>query len=691
MEATPKTGLMPSPMSNINGVVPVMNLAAMQREERKNAEVQNNRPEITGLVGHVRKCWSEAKQAKQNVELRMLEAMRQRRGEYDPEILGEIRKSGGSEVYMMLTSNKCRAAKSWLTDTLLGVRDEKPWTISPTKLPTLSPAEEQNLVTLATQEAYALEQNMGTTTGPEEMKLLLSKVKARINTAKTARAKQQVLAMETKMEDQLSEGDFNNAFGQFLDDLVTFPSAILKGPVIRKKPRMEWIPDGAGGYKIDIKDVLVKEWERVDPFMAYPAPHSTAINDGYFIERHRLSRSELETYKGVDGYSDAAIDAVLDQYGRNGIRDWLSIDSEKAHVEDRQSDLMTSNSEGLIDALQFWGAIQGKQLLEWGMTAEDVPEELKEYHCEVWLIGEWVIKATLNYDPFNRKPYYKTSYEEIPGVFWGNSIPGLIKDCAAICNATARALVNNMGIASGPQVDINIDRIPKGENITKLYPWKIWQTKSDPYGSTAPAVNFFQPNMMAAELMGIYEKFATLADEYSSIPRYLSGDAGAGGAGRTASGLSMLMSNAGKGIKQVISNIDQYVLGPAIERLYYYNMKYEEDPELKGDVRVVARGANSLVVKEQAQLRRNEFLQIALNSQSVAQIIGEEGVAALLREGAKSLDMDTDSIVPSADALKVRANQMQQAAQQQQALQPQGATLEGGAPVTNNFKPIASA
>ena len=50
--------------------------------------------------------------------------------------------------------------------------------------------------------------------------------------------------------------------------------------------------------------------------------------------------------------------------------------------------------------------------------------------------------------------------------------------------------------------------------------------------------------------MGIYEKFATLADEYTGIPRYMTGDASVGGAGRTASGMSMLMSNAGKSIKR---------------------------------------------------------------------------------------------------------------------------------------------
>jgi hypothetical protein len=90
--------------------------------------------------------------------------------------------------------------------------------------------------------------------------------------------------------------------------------------------------------------------------------------------------------------------------------------------------------------------------------------------------------------------------------------------------------------------------------------------------------------------MAVFEKWSQLADEYSGIPRYLTGDT-TGGAGRTASGLSMLISNAGKSIKQVIGNIDIGVFKPMLERLYYYNMRYADDPELKGDVQIVARGA----------------------------------------------------------------------------------------------------
>jgi hypothetical protein len=311
----------------------------------------------------------------------------------------------------------------------------------------------------------------------------------------------------------------------------------------------------------------------------------------------------------------------------------------------------------------------------------------------------------VNPDPLGRKPYFKASYEEVPGAFWGNSVADLCRDAQDICNAAARSLVNNMSISSGPQVVYNIDRLPQGENITQMYPWKVWQVTSDPLAGSAPPMQFYQPNSLASELMAVYEKFATLADEYTGIPRYMSGDSPAGGAGRTASGMSMLMSNAGKAIKQVIANIDEAVISPVIERLYYYNMRYGDDPDLKGDINIIARGATSLVVKEQAQVRQNQFLQVALQSPIVQQVIGMEGIAELLRQSAKTLDLNPDHIVPPVEILKQRmAQQQQMAAQQQMMLNQQngqaqaggtppaqsgGAQLQNGAPVTNNFAPIA--
>jgi hypothetical protein len=226
-----------------------------------------------------------------------------------------------------------------------------------------------------------------------------------------------------------------------------------------------------------------------------------------------------------------------------------------------------------------------------------------------------------------------------------------------------------MSLASGPQVVYNIDRLPEGENVTQLYPWKIWQVTADPLGSSSKPVEFYQPSTQAQELMTVYEKFATLADEYTGIPRYMTGGAATGGAARTASGMSMLMTNAGKSIKQVIANIDEHVIKPCIDRLYYYNMRYSDDPDLKGDVDIVARGAASILEKEQAQQRRNEFLQIALNSPAAQQVVGMEGIAELLRQAAGTLDMNVDKIVPSPEQMKIKeaqAQAMQQAQQQAQ-------------------------
>ena len=62
-----------------------------------------------------------------------------------------------------------------------------------------------------------------------------------------------------------------------------------------------------------------------------------------------------------------------------------------------------------------------------------------------------------------RKPYAKTSFIKSPGAFWGKGIPEIIEDVQNVCNAATRALVNNMGISSGPQVEVNLERIPPNE------------------------------------------------------------------------------------------------------------------------------------------------------------------------------------------------------------------------------------
>ena len=693
----------PGTISAGGGLVTIKSLKAMA-EERATAQQANSQPVVQALNGYIRKQWMSSMMAKQMTsEIKMLKSVRARRGEYDPDKLAQLREQGSSTIYMMITSNKCRAASSWLRDTLVTAAEDKPWTIDPTAIPELPPNEVEGIMAQAQAEVEALYMN-GTPPTDQQVRERLLEMKDMALSHLKDLAKRTAERMEVKMEDQLEEGNWSKAFSEFLDDITTFPSAFIKGPIIRKRPRLKWVPTQDGQYTLDQKEELVMEWERVDPFNIYPSADASDVNQGDLIERHKLSRADLQSMIGVEGYSEGAIRAVLETYGKGGLRDWIYVDMNKAAAEGKSTMGVQQNPSKLIDALQFWGSVQGQLLLDWGMSADDVPDPLAEYPVEAWIIADWVIKAVINPDPLGRRPYYKASYEEVPGAYWGNSVADLCRDAQDVCNATARALVNNMSIASGPQVVYNIDRLPQGENITQMYPWKVWQVTSDPLAGSAPPMQFFQPNSLSAELMAVFEKFSTLADEYTGIPRYMTGDSPSGGAGRTASGMSMLMSNAGKAIKQVVANIDDNVIAPVIDRLYYYNMRYGTDPDLKGDVYIVARGAVSLIVKEQAQVRQNQFLQIALTSPMAQQVIGIEGIAELLRQGAKTLDLNPDRIVPPVEIIKQRMAQAQaaQIAQQQQLAQATGqveaggtppnpspgAQLENGAPVTNNFATI---
>jgi hypothetical protein len=642
-------------------LIPVARASDLEAESKKRSDSMQNQPVIQGLAAHVRTRWDSARTAKRTLEERMLQCLRQRNGEYDPEKLQEIREQGGSDIYINLTSVKCRAATSWLRDTLLGSGSDKPWAIAGTPNPDMPPEIMQELQARLANELMVHIQQGGMQPSPSELRTMALQMKDEAEREMREQSADRVSRMERKMEDQLLEGGWYKAFNEFLDDIVTFPYAVLKGPIKRKRKTLQW----QNNALVPVEEIR-NEWERVDPFMLYWAPWSWDLGDGYVIERHRLTAEALQALIDVPGYNNDAIRTILNDFGTMGMKQWLWSDSSKAEAEGK--DVTESSITGdLVDALQLWDSVKGSLLLEWGLTEKEIPDPALSYPCEVWLIGNVVIRAVLNYDPLGRKPYYLTSYENLPGSVDGKGVTDLCRDAQAMVNASGRALANNMGISSGPQVGINISRLPAGEDISDMHPWKIWQFSSSDYGDNSPPITFFQPNSNANELMAVFEKFSARADEDTMIPRYMTGE-NTPGAGRTSSGLSMLISNAGKGIKQVISNIDKNVITPAIERLYQDNLRYSKDPDLIGDVNIVATGATSLVIKEAEAVRRNEFLQVVLNSPVAQQIVGMDGTAELLRDQAKNLSGNVDRIVPDRQQLSVVQQQQQTIAQLQEQL-----------------------
>jgi len=648
-------------------------LDARQAAEQAAQDTQNQ-PVILGLAAHLKKLWEPAKRAKLPIETKMFSALRQRNGQYEQTVANAIAQQGGSSVYMMITETKCRGAESWLRDILL--EDGKlPFQVSPPPDPQLEPDDMERV---QTEFAQAIMQKVqqGQPLDPSSQQDLKEIAEQSIRAEIMEEAQETADAMQTKIEDQFAKGGLIEGFNAFISDLATYPNAFLKGPVVRRKRTMAWAKDATGKWAPQVQDTLMPTYTRVDPYRFYPEPGVTDINEGYVFEHHRLSRPELAALKGVPGYDDAAIDYVLAHMPGSSTGTWLNPNYQLQATLEQKFNIW-DRPTAVVDALEFHGKVAGSMLLEWGMDPSDVPDPSMEYDVSAWLIDNWVIKATLNYDPLGRNPYYTSSFVKRPGAFWGSSIPELIEDIQNMCNAAARALVNNMGLASGPMVEVNVDRLPADEEITTLTPWRIFQVTNDPLGSGQPAIRFNQPQSNAQELMEVYTHFTKLADDQSGIPAYVYGDMNVQGAGRTASGLSMLMGSAGKGIRQVIMHLDMDVIGKLVKAQYDWNMRYVDDDSIKGDCTTEPKGAIQLATKEQLDVRRVEFLQATANPMD-SQIVGIPGRAAILREVAKGLSMPVDDIIPSKE--KLEQMQKEQEAQQAQAQAQQAQQGKPGGP-----------
>ena len=653
-------------------ILRVVNNETLVRAERERIDrelaARQNDPFILGMTAYLRRCWDAARIAKKPIEDIMLRAMRQRNGEYEADKLSQIKQQGGSEVYMMITEVKCRAAESWLRDIMLD-QGMPPWDLNPTTIPDLAPDTDREIEQAFAAKVIETLQARGQAPTLAEMTELREMVAQDYRFRVLQEAQNRADRMKHKIEDQFEQGGWADAFNEFITDLVTFPAAFVKGPVVRRQ-RVLGYSKVNGSTVVEATERLGPEFERVDPFRIYPEPGVRHINDGYLFEHHHMSRTELADLIGVPGYDADAIRKVLEV--GNG-QSWINEDVELQKEEQERLYYAYNSPTEMFDALEFWGKVSGEMLREWGLSEEEVTDPAREYDANVWVVGNYVIKAVLNYDPLGEKPYAKTSFIKQPGAFWGRGIPEIIEDIQNVCNAAARALVNNMAIASGPQVEVNLERIPPNEDITQLHPWKIWQTMNDPLGSSAPAVRFSQPDSRANELMAVYDRFARMADDHSGIPAYVYGDINVKGAGRTASGLSMLMGSAGKGIRQVVMHIDNDVIHPVVKRQFVYNMRYDPDESIKGDVEIVPRGAINLAVKETVNVRRVEFLNATANPIDI-EIIGPDGRAALLREVAKGLQMPVDEIVPSREKMSYE----QRLAAQAMAMQAAQGGQQGG-------------
>lgn len=672
-----------------NGLVSVKTAQGVLDAMKRNKGIGDT-PAVqkSDLASYVMATFNENQDYKrsENIEEKLLDNLRRRIGEYSPAKLAAIRKQGGSAIFAEITGVKCRNAEAWLAD-VFSPDDEKAWSLKATPVPEL-PSEAMKQVdevaqAFATQKVMEAQQG-GQQVQPQQLTEITDKSKALIESFVKDKVQSEtdkrVRNMENLMYDQLLECQWDKALDAFLFDLCTMKAAIMKGPVIQMRKTRRWKINSDGTSDLIVERKPMPVFKRVSPFDFYPSPLSeSAEGPGPMVEKLWLTRSSLEDMKSMEGYSSARIDSVLSNFPVAAPQNPdTSNDTERLELENKGRTEDAPVAGDTIFGLEFHGFVQGKLLLDYGLKEDNDGKQLrlnKEYSVEVIQVGDNVLYASLNPDKLDRHPYSSTSWAKLAGAFWGEGVPELLTSVQDVCNASLRALVNNMGFASGPQCAINdIDRIPDGEDLTEIYPFKMHQFTNE-RNMTADPIKFFIIPSNANELYSVYENFNKQADDVSGIPAYAYGNERTAGAGRTASGLSMLMTGASRGIKKVIRNVHRDVIRPSLIRLYDWNMVFVDDPNIKGDADVVAMGAVAILSREQTASRRMELLTMT-NNDTDLKIFGMKNRARLWRETLDTLEFDGSDRVLTDEELDEVVKKEEQALAQMQQAQAQASQAE---------------
>ena len=632
------------------------------------------------IISYILERYQKSEDVRRQDEERWLRAYRNYRGIYGPDV--QFTEAEKSRVFIKVTKTKTLAAYGQIVDVLFA-NNKFPLTVDPTELPDgvvdsihfdpQAPEQlrEDDMDKLVSPYGYkndgrelpkgATAKTLRDSIGSLADKLKdIAGVKEGPGTTPSAVTFEPAMIaakkMQKKIQDQLEESNASKHLRSTAFEMALFGTGVMKGPFAVDKEYPNW--DDEGEYSPVFK--TVPQVSHVSVWNFYPDPDASNMDEAQFvIERHKMSRTQLRALKKRPYFRSKVIDEVV-SFGENYI---------KKYWEDDLADYAPDQGIDRFEVLEYWGMVDVEMLMDYGV---DIPKELEdvdELQANVWVCNNKLIRMVLN--PFKpaRIPFMAAPYELNPYSFFGVGIAENMDDTQTLMNGFMRMAVDNAVLSGNLLIEVDETNLVPGQDLS-VYPGKVFRRQGGAPGQAIFGTKF--PNV-AQENLQLFDKARVLADESTGFPSFAHGQTGVMGVGRTASGISMLMGAANGTIKTVIKNVDDYLLRPLGEGLFRFNMQFDFDPEIKGDLEVKARGTESLMANEIRSQRLMQFLQVASNP-ALAPFAKFQYI---IREIAKSLDLDPDKVTNDINEAAIQAELMK-GFQQEQAQQ------QGGAPAGAN-------
>jgi len=651
------------------------------------------------VVSFVSERFKRAEDSREGDEKRWLRAYRNYRGLYGPDV--QFTETEKSRVFVKVTKTKTLAAYGQIIDVLFG-NNKFPLTVDPTVLPdgvsesvhiNIDPAAEAGLEVLKStfndpspepfiigpdtklnpgESLRDLEKRLGPLKeklAPVSDKLIEgdgeSSTTVTFHPAMIAAKK-----MEKKIHDQLVESGASKHLRSMAFEMALLGTGVMKGPFALDKEYPNW--DEEGDYDPLVKTVPATNHVSVWNF--YPDPEAASMDDAeYTVERHKMSRNQLRGLKSRPYFMDDSIELAIDQGADYVLKHW------EMNMED---DDAKSNATERWEVLEFWGFVDIEILEDNGVSIPKELRDLPEVNCNIWCCNGEVLRMVLN--PFKpaRIPYYAVPYEHNPYSFFGVGIAENMDDTQTLMNGFMRMAIDNAALSGNLIIEVDETNLVPGQDMS-VYPGKVFRRQGGAPGQALFGTKF--PNV-AGENMQLFDKARVLADESTGFPSFAHGQTGVSGVGRTASGISMLMSAANGSIRSVVKNVDDYLIAPMGRAFFAFNMQFDFDPDIRGDLEVKASGTESLMANEVRSQRLMQFLGVVQNPV----LAPFAKMDYIIREIAKSMDLDPDKITNSIGDAAIQAEIFKKFKEQNPEAAAPPAPPQGAPPVAPAGGPPAA-
>ena len=608
--------------------------------------------EATGIIGTIMERFRNAESGRQLEEARWLKAYKNYRGVYDSST--QYRSNERSQVFIKITKTKVLAAYGQIVD-ILFANNKFPVAVESTPMP-LGIDEFAHLSKIPLEEEpedkYGFEgdgrellpgamEATPSSSSPKAAELgglegkyegaNLASGPARMGEPQISPAAEAARIMEKCIQDQLLDTSAVTVLRHAIFECALLGTGVIKGPFNYNKTVHNWTMGEEGEKTYEPIERNVPRIEAVSCWDFYPDPSATNIGDAeYVIQRHRMNREQIRDLINRPHFNEEAISNVLS--GGPNYQERYFESSLHANEDD------PTYSSNRYEVYEYWGSLDSSLAEDFGLDVEGIESDLDSIQVNVWMCAGEILRFVVN--PFipARIPYHSFPYELNPYQLFGVGVAENMEDSQLLMNGHIRMAIDNLALAGHLVFDIDETQLVPGQSYD-VYPGKVFRRQS---GVTGTAVNAIKFPSTAAENIQMYDKARQLSDEQTGIPSIMHGQTGVTGTGRTAAGLSMLMSSAGLSVKTVIKNIDDFLLKPVGEAFFQWNMQFNDDtPEKIGDLEIKPKGTSAVVQKEVRTQRLTALLQTVANPMLAPFI----KIPNLIRELAISQDIDPDALV----------------------------------------------